>query len=362
MRTQFPRGDLAGSLQLYPPKESTMTQPTVLILGANGRLGAEAVRAFANAGWRVLAQARRGASTLPEGVRAIHIPLEDIDQLAQAATGANTVVYAINPLYTDWEAQMLPLARLGMDLAQRLDANFMLPGNIYNYGETMPNLLTEQTLMRPSSRKGQLRCHLEAEMRERAAKGLRSVVLRAGDFYGSGSGSWLDQLIVKDIGRGKLAYPGPVDVPHAWAYLPDLARAFVALALRPALLGKSVVSGAEHVSGSFESFGFAGHTFTGRELLANLEDVGQDLALRPATGFRTGGMPWGLIRTIGLVYPLWRELARMSYLWRVPHRLSGSSLERAVGPLTITEPKTALRDALLALGLGHFREQGNDSA
>ena len=36
-----------------------MTRRTVLILGANGRFGAAAVKAFADAGWRVLAQALR---------------------------------------------------------------------------------------------------------------------------------------------------------------------------------------------------------------------------------------------------------------------------------------------------------------
>ena len=41
--------------------------PTVLILGARGRLGLAATRAFAQAGWQVLAQVRPGAqrATLP---------------------------------------------------------------------------------------------------------------------------------------------------------------------------------------------------------------------------------------------------------------------------------------------------------
>ena len=34
-------------------------KPIALVLGANGRLGAAAVEAFAAAGWAVLAQARR---------------------------------------------------------------------------------------------------------------------------------------------------------------------------------------------------------------------------------------------------------------------------------------------------------------
>lgn len=40
-----------------------MTQPsTVLVLGARGRFGLAATRAFAAAGWRVFAQIRPGAS------------------------------------------------------------------------------------------------------------------------------------------------------------------------------------------------------------------------------------------------------------------------------------------------------------
>ncbi|RPH58583.1 MAG: hypothetical protein EHM83_17190 [Burkholderiales bacterium] len=61
-------------------------------------------------------------------------------------------------------------------------------------------------------------------------------------------------------------------------------------------------------------------------------------------------MPWGLIRAGGLIVPMWRELAEMAYLWRVPHALSGNRLERAIGPMPVTPVETAVRDALVALG------------
>lgn len=172
----------------------------------------------------------------------------------------------------------------------------------------------------------------------RPAQDLHGVVIRAGDFYGAGSGSWIDQAIVKNIAKGKLVYPGPPDVPHAWAYLPDLARAFVAVAAK--------------APQGFTRLHFAGHTFTGRELLALVEAAAADLGLRPATGWRHGTMPWGLIRTIGTVYPLWRELARMSYLWRVPHALDGAVLQAITGALPGTTPTAALRQTLVDLGHG----------
>jgi hypothetical protein len=34
-------------------------------------------------------------------------------------------------------------------------------------------------------------------------------------------------VIVKKLPQGRVTWPGALDAPHAWAYLPDLAQAFV---------------------------------------------------------------------------------------------------------------------------------------
>ena len=310
---------------------------TVLILGANGRFGAAAVQAFAAAGWQVLAQVRRApAAPLPARAEAIELPLTEPAALAERGRGASVVDYAVNPPYTRWDTEMMPLSRQGLDVARRLGARFMLPGNVYNYGEGMPALLLESTPERPTTPKGRQRVEMEAEL---DASGLDSVVIRAGDFFGGGSGSWFDLAIVKDIRKGKLVYPGSLDLAHAWAYLPDLAQAFVAVAAREPVRG-------------IERLNFEGHTLTGREFMAALEHEATALGLLPANGFRQGGMPWGLIRAIGLVHPMMRELARMSYLWRVPHGLEGRALRRRAGALQSTPLGTALHQSLLDLGLG----------
>ncbi|HSW27114.1 MAG TPA: NAD(P)H-binding protein, partial [Burkholderiaceae bacterium] len=95
------------------------TRPIALVLGANGRLGAAAVEAFAAAGWAVLAQARRPPAALPAGTMHVAAELADAAALARAAAGARVVVYAVNPLYTQWPTQALPLFRQGLDVAQR---------------------------------------------------------------------------------------------------------------------------------------------------------------------------------------------------------------------------------------------------
>ena len=326
------------------PTATPTAARTVLILGANGRLGHAAVSAFAGAGWRVLAQVRRAAPTrspaaLPAGVSYLTTPLAATDLLLTQAAGASVVLHAVNPPYTAWRAEVMPLARLGMALAQRLNATFMLPGNVYNFGATMPALLTEATPEQPSGEKGHIRCELEAEMAARAASGLRSVVLRGGDFFGAGAGNWFDMAIVKALAKGKLVYPGPLNLPHAWAYLPDFVRAFVAVAERPGPAG-------------VERLHFAGHTLIGAQLLDGIEAAASVLGIRPAKGFRRGGVPWGVIRLGGLALPAWRALAEMSYLWHVPHALSGVALSQRIGALPSTPLHVALERSLIDLGHG----------
>ena len=84
--------------------------------------------------------------------------------------------------------------------------------------------------MRPTARKGRFRVAIEDRVQEATERGMRAIVVRAGDFFGGGRGSWLDLAIIKDLGRGRLTYPGPTGLLHEWAYLPDLAATLVRLA------------------------------------------------------------------------------------------------------------------------------------
>ena len=306
---------------------------TVLVLGARGRLGQAAVHAFSAAGWRVLAQVRTRAGVARKPGQ-IDLALHETRALVQAARTATVVVYAVNPPYADWATQLLPLARAGMAAAHALGATFMLPGNVYAYGKSMPALLSESTPEAPSGDKGLLRQQLETELAERGTCGtLKSVVIRAGDFFGPATGTWIDQMIAKQVLRGqpKLTYPGPLHVPHAWAYLPDLARTFVAVAETLGLPAHS-------------RWHFEGHTMCGAELLLGLEQAARNIGLL-GTHARVvhAQMSWTPVRAIGLVLPLFRELARMRYLYEVPHALDGRALQAKFGPLTHTPLPEALR-------------------
>ncbi len=297
-----------------------MTQ-TIVILGAGGRLGAAAVSAFARAGWNVIAHRRGNTSTqATANVRIVSHPLESADALASDVRHADIVLYAVNPPYTAWPKDAQRLLNHAIALTQRLNATFMLPGNVYNYGRAMTLNTTEGTPQNPHTVKGSIRVEMERSLATAAHHGMPTIIVRAGDFFGAGAGSWFDLIMAKKLAQGTFTYPGTLDVPHAWAYLPDLANAFVALATRRAMLP------------AFSTFHFAGYTLTGNDWLGGLQPIAQSQRWTNAgTPLKVASIPWGFMKLCAPLVPIWRELVEMRYLWEVPHGLADHALVGALG-------------------------------
>lgn len=317
---------------------------TVLILGARGRFGLAATKAFAAAGWQVLAQVRAGASG-PQvaGVRWLAQDPQDTASLTAAAQGATVVVHAINPPYVNsqWLRQAPRLMGAAIALARALGATLMLPGNVYNFGTGLPGVLTESTPQMADTVKGRVRIAMERQLADatRDAR-MKAVVIRAGDFFGSGKGSWLDLLIASRLRQGKLMLPGPLDSPGAWAYLPDLARTFVAVAERRAQLP------------AFDTLHFAGYTLSGQDWRDVLTDLAWEQGWLPDDGqLKLGAMPWPLIRAGSWLVPTWASLCEMRYLWNTPHRLANEKLLALLGHEPHTPLPQAVHAALDDLGL-----------
>ncbi len=310
-----------------------MNTGTVLILGANGRFGRCAVKAFAAAGWQVIAQVRSAArGELPAGVRVVQCGIDDPDALLHAcAARPDIVINALNPLYTEWETAALPLAESALAVARAAGALLMLPGNVYNFGRALPRQLTEDTPQRADTSKAAIRIDIERRMQSAAATGTRCVVIRAGDFLGGpGPGTWVDLVIAKHLRRERLTWPGALDVEHSWAYVPDLARVFVAVAQRRAELAP------------FEVLHYRGLSLSAREFHQAFERVlGKPLG--------SAHFPWWLLRLAAPFSPMMRALLEMRYLWERPHRLEQSRLHALLGKIPETGLDEVVRDVLVNL-------------
>jgi len=311
---------------------SNVQQPTrkVVVLGARGRLGWSVAQAFARAGWQVVAQLRPGATPHPAVPGVVWLPCDvaDTQALAAAVQGATVVVHAMNPArYTEaaWAEQAPALTQAAMALAQQLGALLLFPGNVYGFGADMPPVLFPDTPQQPCTGMGRIRCQVEQELVDASQQGLNVAIFRAGDFFGSGQGTWLDRVMAKDLAKGRFTYPGNLDVPHAWAYLPDLAAAFVRVAQ----------AWGPCAGGRLETLHFAGHTVTGQAWRLALEcHTGRTLTV--------GQLPWWAMRVLAWFQPEMATLLAMRYLWNCPHALDNQRLQALIG----AEPHTPFSEAV----------------
>ncbi|WP_028223465.1 NAD-dependent epimerase/dehydratase family protein [Paraburkholderia oxyphila] len=324
------------------------TGRTALVLGVGGGIGGEVARQLTGAGWRIRALQRGAgaaaatdATTTASAERAIERlqgDAMDREAVLRAAEGCDVIVHAVNPPgYRRWADLVLPMIDNTVAAAQAVGATVVLPGTVYNFGpETLP-LVGEDAPQRPRTRKGAIRVALEQRLETASARGVRSIIVRAGDFFGPRVGnSWLAQGLVK---AGQPVHtvrePGQRGVGHTWAYVPDVARAIHELIEMRATLAP------------FARFHMTGHwDADGTQMAVAICRV----ARRHGLHARRLPFPWPLIYALAPFATTPREMLEMRYLWRDALQLDNARLVATLGREPHTPLDTALEATLAGLG------------
>jgi nucleoside-diphosphate-sugar epimerase len=312
-----------------------METPIALVLGITGGIGGEVARVLVQRGWRVKALHRNPkALQLPVELRG-HVEIVQGDAMQQrdvvaAATGASVIVHAVNPpKYNNWRGLALPMLDNTIAAARAASARIVFPGTIYNFGPDAFPILTETSSQSPLTRKGRIRVEMEERLRAASAQGVRSLIVRAGDYFGPRAGNnWFSQgLLGGSKSAKRVFYPGPAQLGHSWAYLPDLAETMVRLLERDPTLGK------------FEVFHFRGHWLEEGVEMARSVCRAAGIAPRKIHAF-----PWFAVVLAAPFVEVCREMPEMRYLWKQPLRLDNRKLVAALG----AEPHTPLDEAVAA--------------
>lgn len=312
-----------------------MTKQLALVIGATGGIGGAVAERLVAAGWRVRALNRN-----PDAAR---IGREDLEwvkgdamveaDVVAAAEGAQLIVHGANPpAYKNWAGLQLPMLTATIAAAKASGARIVFPGTVYNFGPDAFPSLGEASPQHPLTRKGAIRVQMERALAQASQDGVKVLIVRAGDFFGPKPGNnWLSQGLVKP-GKpvASVSYPGPLAIPHAWAYLPDVAEIMVRLATNSEGLG------------DFEVFHMQGQTLTGEALVA---------ALSEAAGRRVAAhrLPWIGVKAMAPFNETMREMLEMRYLWDRPVLLDNSKLVARLGEEPHTPIVTALKSALAGM-------------
>ncbi|NVD72451.1 NAD-dependent epimerase/dehydratase family protein [Duganella sp. BJB488] len=311
---------------------------TALVLGATGGIGGEVARLLVARGWNVKAlhRAPERAAKPNDGIQWLAGDAMNRDEVVNAAHGVQLIVHAVNPPgYRNWGALVLPMIDNTIAAARASGARILLPGTVYNYGPDAFPILDEESPQRPVTRKGAIRVEMEARLQAAAADGVRTLIVRAGDFFGPKAGnSWFAQGLVKP---GKpltaISYPGSAGVGHQWAYLPDVAETMVQLVEKEDRLA------------TFARFQMEGHwDADGTQMVAAIARAARKPELK-ASAF-----PWWLLALASPFVTVFRELREMRYLWQQPVQMSNKRLVRMLGAEPRTPLDVAVQRTLSGLG------------
>lgn len=304
-----------------------------LVVGA-GAIGTGIARLLAEAGYDVTLASRSGEGTAYDGVRRLALDATDADALARAADGAASLVNAVNPpSYTHWERDWPPMAGAFLAAAERSGAGLVTVGNLYGYGPTAEQPLTEATPLAATGPKGQVRAQMWRDaLGLHTAGRLRATELRASDYFGPGARaqvSYANSYVMAPAVSGKTVrlVLGLPDVPHSWTYLPDIARLGAALAT------------------SDLGWGRAWHVPTSEpRTIRELANAAAAAAGRPEPTVVT--MPGRGLLTA--VVPMLRATRETAYQFEKPFVVDSSAAEKAFG-LSATPWDEAIAQTVRAL-------------
>jgi nucleoside-diphosphate-sugar epimerase len=308
---------------------------TALVIGVTGSIGREVAVALLRRGWQVRAlhrdpSAARMSGALPNSVQWTKGDAMQSSDVVAAAHGTELIVHAANPPnYRNWRGLALPMLDNTIAAARASKARILLPATVYNFGSNAARVLKEDSPQIPTTRKGQVRVEMELKLQKASLNGVRSIVVRAGDFFGPGAGnSWLTRGMVRARGRVRSVYsPGPPDVGHSWAYLPDLAETMARLVET------------ERPMSAYEVFHFRGHWLERGVEMAESVCRASGIGNRRIKPF-----PWWAIKLAAPFVNAFHEMLEMRYLWQIPLQLDNSKLRALIG----AEAHTPLEEALAA--------------
>lgn len=214
------------------------TNTTHVIFGA-GPLGREVTRQLVEAGATVRLVSRTGSNDLP-GAQPIAADLIDPASAIAAATGADVIYFCAAPAYMEWTRTFMALQEGAIAAARKTGAILVVAENLYGYGvagelfETMP--------LHANTRKGGIRARMSHRLFE-AHRGeeITAVSGRASDFFGPGvkQSALGDRFWPQLLNNRTINWFGNPDALHSFTYLPDFARALIALGARTDAWGRA---------------------------------------------------------------------------------------------------------------------------
>jgi len=278
-----------------------------VVVGA-GPVGTATARLLAERGDDVVVVTRSGSG--PQHLRITRTAADagDVQQLGAIARGAVAIHNCANPAYQRWPTDWPPLAASLLTAAERTGAVLATVSNLYGYGP-VDGPITEDLPLAATGPKGRVRAQMWIDaLAAHQAGRVRVTEVRGSDYACAGPNSSLGRVARRALAGRPVRVLRSADTAHSWTSPDDVARLLVTVATDERGWGR-----AWHVPSN--------EPRTQREALADLCRV---------AGASPGAVreyPEWLIRALGLVVPLIRELPEVGYQFERPFVLDSSAAQ-----------------------------------
>ena len=289
-----------------------MTQQHHLVVGA-GAIGSAVARQLAAAGHRVRVVSRSGSGPDLPLVERVTADAADQRRLSELATGATVIYNCVNPAYDRWSTDWPPVANALLAAAESSGAVLVTCANLYGYGP-VTGPMTEETPLAATGSKARVRVQMWHDtLAAHQAGRIRATEARGSDYVGPYAESHLGERTVPKMLAGKTVQMlGDPDATHTWTYTEDMAATLIALGSDGRAWGR-----AWHVPSALTCSQREAHT--------------RMAAMVGAPAPKLSPVSPLILKVMGLVNPVMRELPEVAYQVARPYVMDSSAAQRELG-------------------------------
>ncbi|WP_246141851.1 NAD-dependent epimerase/dehydratase family protein [Phaeodactylibacter luteus] len=219
-----------------------------------------------------------------------------------------------------------PLQDAIIKLAAASKAKFIAAENVYMYGNTHGQPMTEENPYNPCSKKGAVRAEMTKTVFDAHHRGeIRAATVRGSDFWGPWEPINGAMLFKAALQRKTLNMLGDLNQPHTFTYVKDFGRALAIAGTQDSALGQTW-----HVP--------SGQPYSQNQLT---ELISKELGY-PLKNRASGKM---VLSVLGLFNKAAKEMVEMLYEFNEPFILDATAMEQTFG-LQPTPMQQRIRETL----------------
>ncbi len=232
--------------------------------------------------------------------------------------------------YKVWRQKWPVIMQNTIDACKKYKSKLIFFDNAYMYDPEYIDNLTEETPIRPASRKGKVRAAIARNLlNETRAENMQAMIVRSSDFYGPNiNTSVMMETVYKKMKSGKKPmWLGNPSAYHSMTYTKDAATATALLAHTP-----DCYQQIWHLPTTSQKL-------TGRQWI---ELFAKEMG-RPAKFTSLSGRT---IRLIGLFVPFFKEIGEMMYQMDNNYFFNCEKFKKRFPGFSITEPEEGVREVV----------------